>query len=162
MEITLLHSSTGSQQRFLCTWYLIKGSQAHKQSRKLLCCPPQHLHHSDQVKGSKKKKEKSQVVQMKREPKSWDHTKARPGTSWDGNRLEHTRAEQHCMREQTGRQMENCVWWSWKRNCNLPHTPGFALHHEKGRQAKDTDCNREGSLKGQDSNGDILDFGELN
>lgn len=54
MEITLQHLSTGSQQRFLCTWYLIRGSRAHKQSRKLLFCPPQCLHQSAKVKGSKK------------------------------------------------------------------------------------------------------------
>lgn len=40
MEITLQHLSTGSQQRFLCTWYLIRGSRAHKQSRKLLFLSP--------------------------------------------------------------------------------------------------------------------------
>lgn len=54
MEITLQHLSTGSQQCFLRTWCLIRGSQAQKQSRKLLFHPPQCLHHSDQVKGSKK------------------------------------------------------------------------------------------------------------
>lgn len=80
---------------------LIRGSQAHNQSRKLLFHSPQCLHHSDQVRGHKS----PSSAKWNAEPRQHE---VRAVSSRDRHRLEHTCVEQHCMGEQTRHQRENC------------------------------------------------------
>lgn len=83
-------------------WCLIRGSQAHNHSRKLLFRSPQCLHHSDQVRGHKAPSSAKWNVEPRQH-------KVRAVSSREGHRLERTRVEQHCKGEHTWQRRENCA-----------------------------------------------------